>query len=171
MNFQTAPRQFAACYGPFQIRPWQPGDRQAAAQLIGSVLSEYGLGWEPEAADVDVVEVERHYWQPGGEFWVVETEGRLVGTAGYYPIQRGPKAVEIRKMYLAPAARGQGLGRYLLGQLEAAIQRAGFAEIWIETASVLKEAVGLYESAAYLPTTGVETLRCDRVYVKRLKPA
>ncbi|MFM5945618.1 MAG: GNAT family N-acetyltransferase, partial [Dolichospermum sp.] len=41
-------------------------------------------------------------------------------------------------------------------------------QIWIETASILTEAVKLYESHGYLPTTGVETSRCDLVYVKYL---
>ncbi|PSN17257.1 GNAT family N-acetyltransferase, partial [filamentous cyanobacterium CCP5] len=62
----------------------------------------------------------------------------------------------------------QGLGRFLLGCLEQAVYQSGYREIWIETASVLREAVQLYESAGYEPATGVETLRCDRVYKKRL---
>jgi putative acetyltransferase len=69
-------------------------------------------------------------------------------------------------MYLSPPLRGQGLGKYLLQQLEKAIADRGFQEIWIETASVLKEGVKLYESSGYQPATGVETKRCDRVYVK-----
>ncbi|MGF1674519.1 MAG: GNAT family N-acetyltransferase, partial [Rivularia sp. (in: cyanobacteria)] len=44
----------------------------------------------------------------------------------------------------------------------------GFQEIWIETASVLSEAVKLYEANGYIPATGVETKRCDRVYLKQL---
>lgn len=156
-------------YRNFIIRDWQPSDRHVAAALIASVLSEYHLNPEPDGADNDVLNVETAYWATGGEFWVVEHEGRLVGTAGYYPIARGEKAVEIRKMYLLPEVRGQGLGRYLLQTLEKTIAMKGFAQIWIETASVLKEAVQLYENNGYQPSTGVETKRCDRVYVKHLR--
>ena len=155
-------------YQDFLIRDWEPRDRTAAAEVIRSVLAEYGLGWEPEGADREVLEVEACYQQMGGEFWVVEQEGQIVGTAAYYPIHRSPQAVEVRKMYLLPTARGQGLGRFLLQQLEQAIAARGFQTIWIETASVLKEAVQLYESSGYQPATGVETARCDRVYVKSL---
>jgi putative acetyltransferase len=150
------------------IRDWQVGDRTLAADLIASVLTEYGLICEPVGADQDVLQVETAYWETGGEFWVVEQGGKLVGTAGYYPIERGKNAVEIRKMYLLPEVRGQGLGRFLLTQLEQAIAKKGFQQIWIETASVLAEAVKLYESSGYQPSTGVETERCDRVYVKHL---
>ncbi len=155
-------------YRDFFIRPWQPPDRQAAATIICTVLAEYGLPWEPDGADRDVLEVETHYQNRGGEFWVVEYQGQLGGTAAYYPIDRGQNAVEIRKMYLLPALRGQGLGRFLLNQLEQKIWQQGFEQIWIETASVLAEAVQLYESSGYQATTGVETSRCDRVLVKHL---
>ncbi|MBF2072318.1 MAG: GNAT family N-acetyltransferase [Synechococcales cyanobacterium C42_A2020_086] len=156
------------CYHNFLIRDWQPADRPMAAALIQSVLEEYRLSCEPEGADWDVMQVESAYWATGGEFWVVEQQGRLVGTGGYYPIARGQKAVEIRKMYLLPEVRGQGLGRFLLQTLEQQIAKRGFQQIWIETASVLKEAIKLYESSGYVPSTGVETARCDRVYVKHI---
>lgn len=160
-------------YHDFLIRDWQPLDRQPAAALIASVLQEYGLGCEPDGADRDVLRVEAAYWATGGEFWVVEQDRQLVGTAGYYPVTRGNQpveicAVEIRKMYLLPEVRGQGLGRYLLQTLEATIAAKGFKQIWVETATVLKAAVILYERNGYLPATGVETARCDRIYMKEL---
>ncbi|MBE9053904.1 GNAT family N-acetyltransferase [Nostocales cyanobacterium LEGE 11386] len=155
-------------YQDFLIRNWEMSDRTRAASVISYVLSEYGLGWEPNGADKDVLQIEEFYLATGGEFWVIEHQSQLVGTGAYYPIKRGTKAVEIRKMYLLSSVRGLGLGKYLLQQLEAAIAARGFQQIWIETASVLVEAVKLYESNGYKPATGVETTRCDRVYVKFL---
>jgi putative acetyltransferase len=155
-------------YKDFLIRSWKESDRTSAAEVIGSVLAEYGLSWEPDGADRDVLQVEEFYLANGGEFWVIESQDRVVGTAAYYPIHRGEKAAEIRKMYLCKNVRGLGLGKYLLQQLEAVIASRGFREIWIETASVLAEAVKLYESNGYKMTTGVETQRCDLVYVKEL---
>lgn len=155
-------------YEKFLIRNWQKQDREAAAAVIKDVLTEYGLPWQPTEADRDVIEVETAYLEKGGEFWVVEQNDRLVGTGAYYPITRGERAVEIRKMYLLPCVRKKGLGKYLLQELEFAIALANYQEIWVETASVLQEAVKLYEKNGYQPATGVETARCDRVYVKRL---
>ena len=154
----------------FVIRTWQPTDRQVAAEVIRLVLAEYGIGWEPDGADRDVYEVETAYFQVGGAFWVVEQQGQVVGTAAFYPVNRGVGTVEIRKMYLLPQVRGKGLGRWLLHRLEQEIAAQGFREVWIETASVLKEAVKLYESSGYLPATGIETERCDLIYSKVLGP-
>lgn len=160
----------------YLIRDWAESDRTIAANVVKTVLEEYGLGWESGCcggSDQDAVEVEKYYQQAGGEFWVVEqidaqTGRRIVGTGGYHPIERGNQAVEIRKMYLLPAVRGQGLGRFLLAQLEQAAAKNGFAEAWVETATVLKEAVVLYEKNGYRQMSGVETDRCDRVYSKSL---
>ena len=153
----------------FKIRDWSSGDRTAAAEVIGTVLTEYGLPWQPETADRDVLAVESFYLETGGEFWVIERNSAIVGTGAYYPIARGNNAVEIRKMYLLPEVRGRGLGKYLLTQLEEAIAAKNYQEIWLETASVLIEAVKLYEHNGYQTATGVETERCDLVYCKKLQ--
>ena len=155
-------------YQDFVIRDWQKGDRDPVADVIRQVLTEYGLPWQPETADQDVIAVESAYLKTGGEFWVVEAQKKIVGTAAYYPIVKGNQAVEIRKMYLLPEVRGKGLGKYLLQQLETAIKNRGFQEIWLETASILTEAVCLYEKYGYKPVTEVETTRCDLAYIKKL---
>ena len=156
-------------YQDFVIRDWQKSDRDSAASVIRQVLTEYGLPWQPETADQDVIAVESAYLETGGEFWVVEAKNqKIVGTAAYYPISKGNQAVEIRKMYLLPEVRGKGLGKYLLQQLETVIKNRGFREIWLETASVLAEAVCLYEKHGYKPVTEVETTRCDLAYIKKL---
>ena len=158
-------------YKDFLIRDWVIGDRTLAASVVKSVLAEYGLGWETGCggcSDQDAVEVEKYYLDAGGEFWVIEHSGQIVGTGGYYPIERGENAVEVRKMYLLPEARGYGLGRFLLAELERAATNKGFMQVWVETATALKEAVRLYEKNGYQPMSGVETERCDRVYCKSL---
>ena len=156
-------------YQNFLIRDWREADRDPAAGVIKRVLKEYGLPWQPELADRDVIEVESAYLNVGGEFWVVERDATIVGTAAYQPISRGTNAVEIRKMYLISEVRGLGLGKYLLEQLERAIAIKDYQEIWLETASILKEAVELYELNGYQAADGVETQRCDLVYLKKLQ--
>lgn len=155
-------------YRKFLIRSWSPADRQSAALVIARVLQEYGLPWQPKGADRDVIAVESAYIATGGEFWVVELNSAIVGTAAYLPISRGQNAVEIRKMYLLPEVRGQGLGQYLLQRLEKAIAIKNYQEIWLETASVLIEAIKLYEQNGYQPITEIETDRCDLAYIKQL---
>ncbi|MEB3209856.1 MAG: GNAT family N-acetyltransferase, partial [Leptolyngbyaceae bacterium] len=114
------------------------------------------------------IQVEDAYWKTGGVFWVVEHQDVIVGSGGYHPSHRAEKVVELRKMFILPEFRRQGVGRFLLTELEKSAAAQGFTEMWLETATVLKEAICLYEKFGYQPSTGVETQRCDRVYYKRL---
>ncbi len=78
-------------YRDFLIRDWEKSDRIRTGEVIRCVLSEYGLGWQPEGADRDVLQVEEYYLAVGGEFWVIEYQNQLVVTGVYYPIKRGKK--------------------------------------------------------------------------------
>ena len=52
-------------------------------------------------------------------------------------------------MWVSPAARGLGLGRRLLGELEQRVLDSGASVARLETNQVLAEAIGLYRSAGY----------------------
>jgi ribosomal protein S18 acetylase RimI-like enzyme len=51
---------------------------------------------------------------------------------------------------VAESARGLGIGRRLLGELEAEAARAGATTTRLETNHVLGEAIALYRSAGYV---------------------
>ena len=68
-------------------------------------------------------------------------------------------------MYLAPSARGQGFGRRLLEHALARAADLGFSRVVLETASVLREAVALYERYGFQRyTTEHLASRCDTAY-------
>jgi ribosomal protein S18 acetylase RimI-like enzyme len=56
---------------------------------------------------------------------------------------------EIKRMWVSPAARGQGLARALLGHLESLIAASGRSESLLDTNASLTPAVALYESSGY----------------------
>jgi ribosomal protein S18 acetylase RimI-like enzyme len=55
----------------------------------------------------------------------------------------------IKRMWVAPSARGLGLGRRLLGELEARAAGAGARVVQLETNGSLREAIALYRAAGY----------------------
>jgi ribosomal protein S18 acetylase RimI-like enzyme len=61
----------------------------------------------------------------------------------------GDDPAEIKRMWVAPAARGLGLGRRLLADLEAHAAARGVRTLRLETNGALGEAIGLYRSAGY----------------------
>ena len=98
---------------------------------------------------------------PAGVFLVVEEagadgdEGRVIGCGGVRRIQRRPETNEVRfevkHLWLAPAARGRGAGRLLLGELERRAVEFGAQELVLDTNASLEAAGGLYRSSGYEP--------------------
>ena len=149
------------------IRPWRTSDAASCQRLIVTVLREYGLQPDPDGVDADVMDVEWHYRTGGGDFFVVTQSDEVIGTMGVARINE--LVCELRKMYLLPEARGQGLGRQLLALAERHALSAGFQVMQLETASVLKEAIALYERNGYqLSDQPLHTCRCDKMYQKKL---
>jgi len=52
-------------------------------------------------------------------------------------------------MWIAPAARGLGVGRRLLGELERTAGEAGVVVLRLETNRALSEAIALYKRSGY----------------------
>jgi putative acetyltransferase len=69
-------------------------------------------------------------------------------------------------MYLSQKVRGQGQGRRLLEYALAQAKEIGFRRVVLEMASVLKEAIALYQLYGFRPYEAPHlSQRCDGAYV------
>jgi DNA-binding MarR family transcriptional regulator/GNAT superfamily N-acetyltransferase len=84
---------------------------------------------------------------PRGVFLVARLHGEPVGCAGLKLPQGAP--AEIKRMWVAPGARGLGLGRRFLAELEERAARLGRDVLRLDTNKVLTEAIGLYHACGY----------------------
>jgi GNAT superfamily N-acetyltransferase len=85
---------------------------------------------------------------PGGTFLVGYRDGQAVCGGG---IKRLPDGTcEIKRMYVVPGARGQGVARSLLRALEDAARSLGYRIARLDTGPLQPHARGLYESEGYL---------------------
>jgi GNAT superfamily N-acetyltransferase len=84
---------------------------------------------------------------PAGQFFVAYLHGEPVGCGAVKHPAGAP--AHIKRMWIAPAARGLGLGRRLLTTLEDCARDAGARTARIETNSDLSEALALYTSAGW----------------------
>ncbi len=151
-----------------RLRPATNEDCEAIRSLVYAVLEEYGLKPDPACTDADLDDIERSYFARGGTFRVLEQEdGSIVGAYGLYPLE--DQTCELRKMYLNKACRGQGFGKRLLEDALATARELGFTTMTLETASVLKEAIALYQRYGFVPHPGDHlSPRCDQAYILRL---
>ncbi len=133
--------------------------------LVYNVLNEYKLVPEPSGTDSDLNDVEQNYFKCGGIFEVlIDENGEIYGTVGLFPIDE--KTIELRKMYFKKELRGLGFGKITLKRMILTAKSLGYSQVYLETASVLTEAIGLYEKFGFNPTSeGMHTERCDRAYV------
>jgi putative acetyltransferase len=131
-----------------KIREATNDDCEKIKSLVFGVLREFGLVPEPEGLDSDLNNIETSYFKRGGYFEViVDDENNVLGSVGIYPVDL--HTCELRKMYFAPSIRGKGFGKKLLERTLKHAKFFGFTKITLETASVLKAAISLYESFGF----------------------
>jgi putative acetyltransferase len=150
------------------IRPATNEDCPRVQNLVFGILREYDLTVETDGTDADLADLEANYLKRGGAFEIIEdADGNLLGTVGLYPLDA--ETVELRKMYFDKKLRGRGVGKRMLERMIETAKAAGFRRIYLETASVLKEAAALYEKYGFQPTTeGIHSKRCDTAYFLEL---
>jgi DNA-binding MarR family transcriptional regulator/GNAT superfamily N-acetyltransferase len=85
---------------------------------------------------------------PHGAFVVVYLRGEPIGCGAVKHHDDAPS--EIKRMWVAESARGLGLGRRLLSELETWAAARGARTLRLETNRALTEAIALYRSAGYL---------------------
>ena len=85
---------------------------------------------------------------PAGAFFVAYLRDEAIGCGAVKHHADAP--AEIKRMWLAPQARGLGLGRRLLETLEECALAGGAQVAHIETSDVLTEAISLYRSAGWV---------------------
>jgi GNAT superfamily N-acetyltransferase len=143
-----------------------------ALRLIAEVQAEYvGRYGGPDETPLDPLMFE----PPGGSFYVGYLDGAPVASGAWR--RSGVEAlgstatVEVKRMYVVPAARGRGLGRQMLARLEDSAAAHGAEVVVLETGLRQPEAIALYESVGYIPVPAFGYYRdapLSRCYGRRL---
>lgn len=114
-----------------KLRPTRPNDVEKIMALVDSIYHEYGCYLDLE---------DEPYWaapgpyfrKGGGEFWVLEAAGEIVGTVA---LKLEPESAELKCLYLHPRLRRQGWATRLVRMIEAEAQKAGYdrLKLWSDT--------------------------------------
>jgi DNA-binding MarR family transcriptional regulator/GNAT superfamily N-acetyltransferase len=130
-----------------ELRPTDP-DHADARRCLAAYYAELDrrgdAGYDPTAGETaDRPEVT----PPAGNFLVAYLDGEAVGCGA---VKHPPgRPAELKRMWIAESARGLGLGRRLMEELELLARRSGASVARLETNSVLEEAMAMYRSAGY----------------------
>jgi GNAT superfamily N-acetyltransferase len=127
------------------VDPADPAAQRCLHEYFAELDRRFDAGFDPavtRSTDLD------GYRPPAGLFVVATRDGTPVGCGGlkFHP---GGRA-ELKRMWVAGDARGLGLGRRLLADLEDRAREAGCGEVVLDTNRALTEAIALYRAAGYV---------------------
>ncbi|GAA1142785.1 GNAT family N-acetyltransferase [Kribbella jejuensis] len=126
---------------PHTVEERPPHDPELTALLdaaFAELVAKYGAEGRSQVKD-------------GARYFVVVDDARhAVACAALQTFDNND--AELKRMYVAPHARGRGLARLLLNTLEQAARAAGHSTVRLSTGYLQPEAIALYESSGYTRT-------------------
>lgn len=133
--------------GKMTIRRVRQDDDARIAAIIRGIFDD--LDMPKEHTVYDDADTDRQYEvfrdQPLSALWVAETGGMVVGCCGCYPTRGLPEGwCEVVKFYVAPEARGQGIGHRLFAKALESARCLGYTTAYLETFPKFGAAVGMY---------------------------
>lgn len=158
--------------------------------IRGAHVADYEPRWRTDFARLNLEWLERWFTvEPVDRMVLEDPEGRILANGGQVLfavdeaghafgtvalLHEGGGVYELTKMAVAPAARGQGLGRALMVAALARFHALGGRELFLESSSRLTNALALYESVGFehraAPRPGSHYARAD-VYMVWKSPA
>jgi GNAT superfamily N-acetyltransferase len=118
-------------------------EAEAIASVLHEAFVEYESLYTAKAFAITTPtprEIEKRWNE--GPVWVVLEDDRLVGTVA--AVAKGD-ALYIRSMGVVPSARGHGIGRILLAEVESFARDGGLRRMLLSTTPFLYDAIRLYE--------------------------
>lgn len=139
----------------YKIEEIRPEHDQGICQVIKSVGAEYGAvgdGFGP--SDPEVLCMSQHYGKDSSIYYIASIENHAVGGCGISALNSSDEICELRKLFLLPEYRGQGIGEALARKCLAHAKNRGFITCYLDTLSCMEQAISLYKKLGFQ--------RCDQ---------
>jgi GNAT superfamily N-acetyltransferase len=91
------------------------------------------------------------YFNEGSGFWLARNKGAVVGCIALRPLDVFPDSGEVKRLYVQPASRGQGIAGMLLDSLHDYARTAGYEWLYLDSKDDLETAFRFYERRGYRP--------------------
>jgi DNA-binding MarR family transcriptional regulator/GNAT superfamily N-acetyltransferase len=146
--------------------PDSPEARWCIESYFAALNERFDTGFDPAISiRADTTDLRL----PAGLLLVARRRGRPVGCAALK--LHGRRPAEVKRMWVSADARGLGLGRRLLAELERQAWAHGARRARLETNRSLLEAISLYRSSGYVEVEPFnDEPYADHWFEKRLQP-
>lgn len=135
-----------------------PTDLPAITSLFRAYAASLPIDLGYQGFDGELAALPGKYAPPTGALLIArDASGEALGCVAMRPLD-DLGVCEMKRLYVAPAGRGQGLGRALAYAIIEAARAAGLREMRLDTLATMHEAQALYralgfaEIAAYYDT-------------------
>jgi len=125
--------------------PVHPAAQHCLGEYFAELDRRFETGFDPRLsipAEADELR------PPAGVLLVATLRSEPIGCGALK--FHGDRPTEIKRMWVAESARGLGIGRRLLDELEARAARSGSRVVRLETNQALSEAIAMYRAAGYV---------------------
>ena len=127
------------------IDPAHPHAQLCLQEYFSELNRRFDTGFDPAVS----IRVDKEDLRPpAGLFLLASLRGDPIGCVGLR--FHGKESADIKRMWVAESARGLGIGRRLLVELERHAADQGAGAVRLDTNRALVEAISLYRSAGYL---------------------
>jgi molybdopterin-guanine dinucleotide biosynthesis protein A/N-acetylglutamate synthase-like GNAT family acetyltransferase len=130
-----------------RILPFHPEHAAGFRALVSETLGEFGFTADP-ALDPDLADPTEVY----EAVWVAVRDALVVGSVALRRL--GAAEVELKRMYLRPSERGNGVGRRLLDMALLWAREHGVGSIRLDTTERMEAARRLYEAYGFIRVPG-----------------
>ena len=126
------------------VDPAHPDAQFCMREYFAELDRRFDTGFESSRT----LPTERDEMRPPAGMFLVATLNAEPVACGALKFHRDGSA-ELKRLWVAPATRGLGIGRRLLGELETRASANGSKKIRLDTNRSLTEAIAMYRSAGY----------------------
>lgn len=113
-----------------------------------SIVEEYYTAMTVVARDTRE-EFARLYFQEGAGIWLARHEERVIGCIALRAMPQFADSGEVKRLYVQPEYRGQGIAAALHEALETYARNLGYQWLYLDTADNMTSAIRFYEAHGY----------------------
>lgn len=125
-----------------------PAELAEFESLVREYISSLPFPLDFQDVEAELAELPLRYGPPGGAAFLAREGELAVGSVAIRDFGGG--IVEMKRMYVRPAARGAGHGRALCATVVETARQLGYSSIRLDTVAELSSAARIYDAAGFV---------------------
>lgn len=130
-----------------------PEDRGAVQTIFREYVTSPSTSLDYQDYEAEFATLPGNYVPPSGCLLLAWEGNRVAGCAALRPVD--DEVAEMKRVYVRPEHRGQGIGRRLVEQLLRLARQAGYRRICLDVLAEFTAAQALYRTLGFLPAPPV----------------